>query len=93
MEYFAENCPPCPLVRVVLCRIYGMLGCISKVHEQCRQLDVKYIQKDTLGYLLFPLPEQYGRYKTAIVYYTQMSAFYDQNEREVCYGELACTTS
>ncbi|KAI1721530.1 n-acetyltransferase B complex (NatB) non catalytic subunit domain-containing protein [Ditylenchus destructor] len=75
------NCDSIP--PVLLCRLYGMFGNTLRVYELCRQLDVKYIQRDSLGYLQFFLAARFGRFKTAILQYASLSAFYDQNEREV----------
>jgi N-terminal acetyltransferase B complex non-catalytic subunit len=82
LEYVEEYYPGNPTLRLVLTRIYGLLGCLNRVLDLCRLLDIKYIQRDTLAHVLFPLTEQYGRYKTAICNYTTMTATTDQNERD-----------
>ncbi|KHN80265.1 N-terminal acetyltransferase B complex subunit NAA25 -like protein [Toxocara canis] len=36
-----------------------------------------------LGYLLFGLLEQYGRFNAGIIYYTELSVLFDQTEKEI----------
>lgn len=83
LEFAAEKYPGEQNIRLLACRVYGILGAPDIVQSLTRQLDVKYIQRDTLAYLMFPLAEQYGSFRNAIVYYTGLSSMYDQHEREV----------
>lgn len=84
MEYIHStysNCDSIP--SLILCRLYGILGGTHRIFELSRLLDIKYIQRDSLGFLQFFLAERFGRFKTGILQYASLSAFYDQNEREV----------
>lgn len=40
---------------------------------------------DFSGYLIYGLLEQYGRFSSAIIHYTELAAFFDQTEKEVCF--------
>uniref|UniRef100_A0A914ULN6 N-terminal acetyltransferase B complex subunit NAA25 homolog n=1 Tax=Plectus sambesii TaxID=2011161 RepID=A0A914ULN6_9BILA len=70
-------------MRLLLAKFYGMLGACTLVQELVQSLDVKYIQRDTLGYLLFDLLNNFGRFTNAVVYYVDLCAVFDQGEREV----------
>ncbi|VDD91479.1 unnamed protein product [Enterobius vermicularis] len=69
--------------RLMLCRAYGLIGAVNQVQRLLQLLDIKYVQRDTLGYFLFGLFEQYGRYNAAIIYYTELTLFFDQSEKEI----------
>ncbi|CAD5207330.1 unnamed protein product [Bursaphelenchus okinawaensis] len=71
------------ITAVLLIRVHGVLGNTNRVEKLLRQLDVKYIQKDSLAYLNFGLAEASGRFKEAIIQYTGISAFADANDREI----------
>lgn len=71
------------LCRLVLCRAYALIGCTAQVQRLMQSLDIKYVQRETLGYLLFGLLEQYGRFNAGIIYYTELSVLSDQTEKEV----------
>ncbi|VDK51681.1 unnamed protein product [Cylicostephanus goldi] len=48
-----------------------------------RALDIKSVQRDTLGYIMFPMPEFCGRFNVGIVHYTEMVEVYEQAEKEI----------
>lgn len=64
-------------------RIYSILGDMQRMMSLFNRLDIKYIQRDSLGYLTFTSAMQFGRFKDAIYYYTSLTTQFDQNEREV----------
>lgn len=64
-------------------RVHALLGNLDRVQALLKQLDVKYIQRHSLGYLNFGLGELFGRFRLSVFHYTNMSAFGDQNDREV----------
>lgn len=35
------------------------------------------------GYFIYGVLEQYGRFSSAIIHYTELAAFFDQTEKEV----------
>lgn len=78
-------------VAFLLCRLAALFGDVGRVRELCKQMDVKYIQRDSLGYLQFFLTERFGQLKSSILYYTSLSAQFDQNEREVM-GKISVST-
>uniref|UniRef100_A0A158R648 N-terminal acetyltransferase B complex subunit MDM20 homolog n=1 Tax=Syphacia muris TaxID=451379 RepID=A0A158R648_9BILA len=69
--------------RLMLCRAYGIIGAIDRVQKLLQSLDIKFVQRDTLGYFLFGLHEQYGRFSSAIIYYTELTLFFDHSEKEI----------
>ncbi|VDK74310.1 unnamed protein product [Litomosoides sigmodontis] len=83
LEWVVKNHPSDPISAVVLCKAYSTIGVTTQVQRFMRALDIKYVQRDTLGYLLYGLLEQYGRFSSAIIHYTELAAFFDQTEKEV----------
>lgn len=83
MEYMHSQHPTDPLYMLLLCRFYALIGATAQVQRQMQSLDIKYVQRETLGYLLFGLLEQYGRFNAGIIYYTDLSVLFDQTEKEI----------
>ncbi|KAL4002632.1 N-acetyltransferase B complex (NatB) non catalytic subunit family protein [Acanthocheilonema viteae] len=83
LEWVIKNHPSDPISAIVLCKAYSSIGVTTQVQRFMRALDIKYIQRDTLGYLIYGLLEQYGRFSSAIIHYTELTAFFDQTEKEV----------
>ncbi|EFO24232.1 hypothetical protein LOAG_04254 [Loa loa] len=83
LEWVVKNHPSDPISAVVLCKAYSSIGVTTQVQRFMRALDIKYIQRDTLGYLVYGLLEQYGKFNSAIIHYTELAAFFDQTEKEV----------
>ncbi|VDM40396.1 unnamed protein product [Toxocara canis] len=83
MEWVHSRHPSDPLCRLVLCRAYALIGATAQIQILMQSLDIKYVQRDTLGYLLFGLLEQYGRFNAGIIYYTELSVLFDQTEKEI----------
>uniref|UniRef100_A0A915PFP9 N-terminal acetyltransferase B complex subunit NAA25 homolog n=1 Tax=Setaria digitata TaxID=48799 RepID=A0A915PFP9_9BILA len=83
LEWVVKNHPSDPISAVVLCKAYSSIGVTTQVQRFMRALDIKYIQRDTLGYLAYGLLEQYGRFSSAILHYTELAAFFDQTEKEI----------
>ncbi|KAK6102242.1 N-acetyltransferase B complex (NatB) non catalytic subunit family protein [Brugia pahangi] len=83
LEWVVKNHPSDPISAIVLCKAYSSIGVTTQVQRFMRNLDIKYIQRDTLGYLVYGLLEQYGRFSSAIIHYTELAAFFDQTEKEV----------
>ena len=83
LEFIFDRCPNVYVAGLLLMRVYCVLGNMQRVISLFNRLDIKYIQRDSLGYLTFTLAMQYGRFKEAICFYTSMTAQFDQNEREV----------
>ncbi|CAD5211433.1 unnamed protein product [Bursaphelenchus xylophilus] len=74
---------------LLLVRINAVLDNHLRVEKLLRQLDVKYIQRDSLAYLNFGIAESSGLFKEAILNYTTMTAFADQNDREIASSIVA----
>ncbi|VDN59719.1 unnamed protein product [Dracunculus medinensis] len=83
IEWISNNHTLDSSLRIILCRVYAKLGAIEPVRNQIFSLDIKYVQRDTLGYLLFGLFELYGFFKTGNCFCTELSAHFDQGEKEV----------
>ncbi|MFH4979510.1 hypothetical protein AB6A40_006219 [Gnathostoma spinigerum] len=83
LEWIRQRHPSDPLCRLVLAKCYAILGITAEVQKVMQSLDIKYVQRDTLGYYMFGLLEQYGRFNASVVYYTELSILYDQTEKEI----------
>ncbi|KAI6227278.1 hypothetical protein M3Y99_01272200 [Aphelenchoides fujianensis] len=82
LEYVIDRCPNVYVAGLLLMRIYSVLGNMQRIMTLFNKLDIKCIQRDSLGYLTFTSAVQFGRFKEAIYYYTSMTTQFDQNERE-----------
>lgn len=51
LEWVRERHPSDPISVVALCKAYSSIGVAAEVKKLMRTLDIKYIQKDTLGWL------------------------------------------
>jgi hypothetical protein len=60
-----------------------MLGACSLVIKTVQSLDIKYMQRDTLAYLLFDVFINFGRFDNAVAYYAEMNMLFEMGEREV----------
>lgn len=76
-------------MRLLLAKFYGLLGASTMVQELVQSLDIKYVQRDTLGYLLFDHLNNFGRFTNAVVYYVDLCGVFDQGEREVRFREFS----
>ncbi|MCP9258151.1 N-alpha-acetyltransferase 25, NatB auxiliary [Dirofilaria immitis] len=83
LEWVVKNHPSDPVSAIILCKAYSSIGVTTQVQKFMRTLDIKYIQRDTLGYLVYGLLEQYGRFNSAIIHYTELAGFFDQTEKEI----------
>uniref|UniRef100_A0A915CZZ8 Uncharacterized protein n=1 Tax=Ditylenchus dipsaci TaxID=166011 RepID=A0A915CZZ8_9BILA len=84
LEYVLAKYTNCDAtVPLLLCRFYSLLGGSKRVAELVKHLDIKYIQRDSMGYLQCLLDDKYGKFKSAILRYTSLGVLYDQSEREV----------
>ncbi|XGW18083.1 hypothetical protein V3C99_002582 [Haemonchus contortus] len=83
LEWTSNEYPTDPFCKLVLCRAYSHIGCMYRLVALTRSLDIKSVQRDTLGYIMFPLPELCGRFNVGIVHYTEMVDVYEQAEKEI----------
>jgi hypothetical protein len=83
LEFIFDRCSNVFISAILLVRIYTLLGNMNRIVALFNQLDVKYFQRDSLGYLTFASAMQFGRFREAIYYYTSVTAQFDHNEREV----------
>ncbi|CAK5079657.1 unnamed protein product [Meloidogyne enterolobii] len=60
----------------MLCRLYGIFGCVQRIKEMEKQIQLKFIQKDSLAFLRFFTPYHFGRFKEANIYYTDLGWFF-----------------
>lgn len=77
------RCSNAYIAAVLLMRVYTILGGMNRIVTLFNQLDIKFFQRDALGYLSFTSAMQFGRFREAIGYYTSVTAQFDHNEREV----------
>uniref|UniRef100_A0A158P8B3 Nuclear pore complex protein n=1 Tax=Angiostrongylus cantonensis TaxID=6313 RepID=A0A158P8B3_ANGCA len=82
LEWTSNEYPTDPFCKLVLCRAYAHIGCMYRLVALTRSLDIKSVQRDTLGYIMFPMPELCGRFNVGIVHYTEMVEVYEQAEKE-----------
>lgn len=84
LEYIKQYYKKCDMtVYILLCRLYSIFGDVCQIQNICQKLDIKYIQRDSLGFLQFFLAERFGRFKSSFFFYTSFSVYCDQNDREV----------
>ncbi|KAJ1345805.1 hypothetical protein KIN20_000423 [Parelaphostrongylus tenuis] len=83
LEWTSNEYPTDPFCKLVLCRAYAHIGCVHRLVALTRSLDIKSVQRDTLGYIMFPMPELCGRFNVGIVHYTEMVEVYEQAEKEI----------
>lgn len=84
LEYINQYYEQCDMtISILLCRLYSIFGDVCQVKKLCRQLEIKYIQRDSLGFLQFFLAERFGRFKSSFFFYTSFSVYCDQTDREV----------
>lgn len=83
LEWASNEYPTDPFCKLVLCRAYAHIGCMYRLVALTRSLDIKSVQRDTLGYIMFPMPELCGRFNVGIVHYTEMVEVYEQAEKEI----------
>uniref|UniRef100_A0A915M6I1 Uncharacterized protein n=1 Tax=Meloidogyne javanica TaxID=6303 RepID=A0A915M6I1_MELJA len=69
-------------IQIMLCRLYGIFGCVERIKEMEKQIQLKFIQKDSLAFFRFFTPYHFGRFKEANIYYTDLGVMFDMNERE-----------
>lgn len=83
LEFIFDRCPNVFIAALVLMRIYTKIGGINRIVALYNQLDIKFFQRDSLGYLTFASAMQFGRFREAIFYFTGLTSQFDHNEREV----------
>ncbi|KAK6743921.1 hypothetical protein RB195_010922 [Necator americanus] len=83
LEWTSNEYPTDPFCKLVLCRAYAQIGCMYRMVALTRALDIKSVQRDTLGHIMFPMPELCGRFNFGIVHYTEMVDVYEQAEKEI----------
>ncbi|EYC28236.1 hypothetical protein Y032_0008g56 [Ancylostoma ceylanicum] len=71
------------LAAAILWNEWRVHGCMYRMVALTRALDIKSVQRDTLGYIMFPMPELCGRFNVGIVHYTEMVEVYEQAEKEI----------
>lgn len=49
LEWVVKNHPSDPISAIILCKAYSSIGVTTQVQRFMRALDIKYIQRDTLG--------------------------------------------
>jgi hypothetical protein len=83
LELIFARCPNIFIAALILMRTYTVLGGINRIVFLFNQLDIKFFQRDSLGYLTFASAMQFGRFREAIFYFTNLTTQFDHNEREV----------
>ncbi|KAI6183216.1 hypothetical protein M3Y97_00465100 [Aphelenchoides bicaudatus] len=68
LEFIFDRCPNVFIAALVLMRIYTKIGGINRIVALYNQLDIKFFQRDSLGYLTFASAMQFGRFREAIFY-------------------------
>ncbi|WKX98147.1 hypothetical protein Q1695_013661 [Nippostrongylus brasiliensis] len=83
LEWASNEYPTDPFCKLILCRAYAYIGCMYRMVALARSLDIKSVQRDTLGYIMFPMPELCGRFNVGIIHYTEMVEGYEQADKEI----------
>ncbi len=55
MEYVIERNPMNPTMRFVFGNAYARMGAVQEMLKIMQEIDIKHVQWDTLGYIIFPL--------------------------------------
>ncbi|KAI6181474.1 N-terminal acetyltransferase B complex subunit MDM20-like protein [Aphelenchoides besseyi] len=84
LESIYNSFPNVYVAGLLLARIYDVIGNIQRIMMLHNELGIKFIQRESLGYLTFNSAVKFGRFKEAIFYFTSITSQFDQNERETC---------
>ncbi|GMR39894.1 hypothetical protein PMAYCL1PPCAC_10089, partial [Pristionchus mayeri] len=71
------------LARLILMHLYTLLGVPSRMRALSEQLDIKMVQRDSLGHLGFHAAEIGGHVHFGSIHYTSLGEFYDLADREI----------
>ncbi|VDL78292.1 unnamed protein product [Nippostrongylus brasiliensis] len=74
LEWASNEYPTDPFCKLILCRAYAYIGCMYRMVALARSLDIKSVQRDTLGYIMF---------NVGIIHYTEMVEGYEQADKEI----------
>ncbi|KAK0416461.1 hypothetical protein QR680_012499 [Steinernema hermaphroditum] len=83
LEYTRIEHPADGATKLLLMRMYAHVGGVHIVENLQAELDIKYVQKDSMSYYLLPLQEHFGSFHRAIFHFTQLSVYFDQTDREI----------
>ncbi|KAI6198092.1 hypothetical protein M3Y94_01303900 [Aphelenchoides besseyi] len=84
LESIYDRYPNVYVAGLLLARIYDVIGNIQRIMMLHNELGIKFIQRESLGYLTFTSAVKFGRFKESIFYFTSITTQFDQNERETC---------
>ncbi|GMT18315.1 hypothetical protein PFISCL1PPCAC_9612, partial [Pristionchus fissidentatus] len=83
LETAARNWQEDHLTRLVLMHIYTLFGIPSRMRQLSEQLDIKMVQRDSLGHLGFHAAELGAQNHFGAMHYTSLGDFYDLADREI----------
>lgn len=90
LEYGLARSPHNYSIRLLLSKAYGRMGAVGQAIKVLQPLDLKHVQWDTLGYLIFPQALASGTYHEAHKMLVTAEAMYTNYRREVL-GTFAIT--
>lgn len=83
LEYGLARSPYNYSMRILLNKAYGKLGAVHQAIKVMQGLDLKHVQWDTLGYLIFPQAFNNGTYQDALRMAGAAHNMYSSYKREV----------
>ncbi|RDD41535.1 N-alpha-acetyltransferase 25, NatB auxiliary subunit [Trichoplax sp. H2] len=82
LESALKASPHNPQMRIILIILYCKIGAFEPAHKIFNNLSIKYIQHDTLGYLMTSNAHRLGHFKTARSIYEAEEKFFLVSRRE-----------
>lgn len=83
MEYVISRNPMNPTMRFVLGNAYARMGAVQEMLKIMQQIDIKHVQWDTLGYIIFPLVLTGGAYPDNLIMLKQAELMYSNFHNDV----------
>ncbi|VDP08472.1 unnamed protein product [Soboliphyme baturini] len=93
LEEAAANSPSNFAFRILLMKCYSLLGAAECIVTLCEDMDIKYIMRDTLWYLIYDQLSPFGLYEELLQWLSASSMFYSQSKKEIVDCVIQCFKS